>query len=126
MEFKIDTKQTYVHITPISNELDANLTAALAEKCKELTENGSQNYIIDLHNCLEADIASFPQLEEMHNNSYENSRSLVFTGINEEILTAIKGQNTDNIINIAPTVIEAVDIISMEILERDLFNEDEN
>lgn len=124
MEFKIDTKETYVHITPISNVLDANLTAELAKKCAELTENGSQNYIIDLHNCLEADIASFPQLEEMHSNSYENNRSLVFTGINEQVSTAIKGQNIDNIINIAPTLIEAIDIISMEILERDLFNEE--
>lgn len=126
MEFKIDTKQTYVHITPISNKLDANLTAALSEKCEELTENGSQNYIIDLHNCLEADITSLPQLEEIHNISYKNNRSLVFTGVNDAVLTAIKRQNTDNIINIAPTLIEAIDIISMEILERDLFNEDQN
>ena len=30
----------------------------------------------------------------------------------------------DTAINIAPTLIEAIDIVSMEILERDLFNEE--
>ena len=124
MEFKIDTKPTYVHITPISNMLDANLTEAITQKCTELAENGSENYIIDLHNCLEADIASPDGLEALHVNCYENNRSLVFTGLTETVSDAIKRQNLDNIINITPTLIEAIDIISMEILERDLFNEE--
>jgi anti-anti-sigma regulatory factor len=124
MEFKIDTNPSYIVITPVSNHLDANLTAALRQKCRELTENGRQNYIIDLHNCLDADIKAFHSLAEMHEDCYTNEQSLVFTNVQVEVLQALKSQEMDTAINIAPTPIEAIDIISMEILERDLFNEE--
>ncbi len=124
MEFKIDTKPSYTQITPVANHLDANLTAALRQKCEELTENGSSNIIIDIHNCLNADKAAFDGLIMLHQYFYENNRSLVFTNVQDEVMTLLKNNELDLTINIAPTMAEAVDIISMEILERDLFNEE--
>lgn len=124
MEFKIDTKVTYIVITPVSNHLDANLAAALRQKCDALTENGSNNYIIDLHNCLDADSKSFHLLTEFHEDCYSNNTSLVFTNIQDEVMRALKKDETDAAINIAPTMQEAIDIVSMEILERDLFDDE--
>ncbi len=124
MEFKIDTKPTYIQLTPITNHVDANLTDALSQKCKELTESGSQNFIIDLHNCLDADINALGNLADMHAHFYNNNQSLVFTGIQAEVLNALKHNEVDSVINIAPTQNEAIDIISMEVLERDLFGEE--
>jgi anti-anti-sigma regulatory factor len=124
MEFKIDTKPTYIVITPVSNHLDANLAAALRQKCNELTENGSYNYIIDLHNCLDADSKSFHFLTEFHEDCYSNNTSLVFTNIQDEVMSELRKDETHTAINIAPTMQEAIDIVSMEILERDLFDEE--
>lgn len=124
MEFKIDTKPTYIVITPVSNHLDANLAAALRQKCNELTENGSENYIIDLHNCLDADERSFHLLTELHEDRYGSNSSLVFTNIQDSVMAVLKKDETDSAINVAPTMQEAIDIVSMEILERDLFDED--
>lgn len=125
MEFKIDTKPTYSIITPVTNHLNANLTEAIRQKCEALAESGSANYIIDLHNCLDADKASFEDLALLHEQSYNNSRSLVFTGVSEAVLKEIKSTGADEVLNITPTMIEAIDIVSMEILERDLFNEED-
>jgi len=125
MEFKIDTKSSYILITPVSNHLDAKLTAGLRQKCRELTENGRNNFIVDLHNCLDGDKSSFIGLVEMHEDCYSNEQSLVFTNVQNEVMQALKAEEMDNSINIAPTLIEAVDIVSMEILERDLFGEEE-
>lgn len=125
MEFKIDTKTSYIHITPITNHLNANLTEALHKKCLELTESGSTNFIIDLHNCLDADKASFNDLADLHEHCYTHEQSLVFTNVNDDVMKELKAKETDTVINIAPTMIEAIDIVSMEILERDLFNEEE-
>ncbi|RYD59381.1 MAG: hypothetical protein EOP56_00520 [Sphingobacteriales bacterium] len=125
MEFKIDTKPSYSHITPVTNHLNANLTAALHQKCRELAESGSTNYIIDLHNCLDADNASFEDLAGLHEHCYTNEQSLVFTAVNDAVMKELKAAELDTVINIAPTTIEAIDIVSMEILERDLFKEDE-
>ena len=124
MEFKIDTKDTYTIITPVYTSIDSALTDALAKKCAELADSGTNNYIIDLQNCNSVDKGSFEALLQMHEDSYNNSRSLVFTGLQNDVMKAMKDEELDLSINIAPRMIEAVDIISMEILERDLFGEE--
>lgn len=125
MEFKIDTKPTYTVITPVDARIDANMTAELGRKCEELATSGSSNYIIDLQHCTSGDNTSFDDLVQMHENCYNNSQSLVFTGIQNGVMQQLQELELDNVLNIAPQMIEAIDIISMEILERDLFNEEE-
>jgi anti-anti-sigma factor len=124
MEFKIDTNSNYVQIAPAGEALDANLAEGIRQKWEELTQNGSENFIIDLQHCTKADKDAFPTLVHLHADCYSSGQSLVFTGVQPEVLQAMKDTETDMAINIAPTHIEAVDIISMEILERDLFNEE--
>ena len=124
MEFKIDTKPTYMVITPVTNHLDANLAEALRQKCTEFTKGCGNNFIIDLHNCLDADKSSFGSLAALHEICYEQSRSLVFTGLQDEVMKVLKEEEIDLVLNIAPKMAEAIDIISMETLERDLFNEE--
>ena len=124
MEFKIDTKENYTLITPVANRLDANLAASLQEQSLDLAENGSPNLIIDLQAITQADPASFPILLDMHQETNSASRSLVFTNISEAVLQAFKSGQLHLSINLAPTMAEAVDIIHMEVLERDLFNEE--
>ena len=123
MEFKIDTKPTYTVIAPETNILDANLTAAIRQKWKELTEKGSHNLIVDLHNCLAADENSTDTLVAFHEEVYNNNESLVFTNLKQDVINALKNKEADLIMNVAPTMKEAVDIVSMEILERELFDE---
>lgn len=125
MEFKIDTKSSYILITPVSNHLDANLTAGLRQKCRELTENGRNNFVIDLHNCLDCNKNAFTGLGELHEDCYSNEQSLVFTNIQNDVLQSLKAEEMDTALNIAPSLVEAVDIVSMEVLERDLFGEEE-
>ncbi|MBA3827814.1 MAG: hypothetical protein H0X33_02660 [Taibaiella sp.] len=120
MEFKIDTKDNYTQITPHAAHLDASLTAAITDKCTDL----AQNMIIDLRNCVEADTTAFPDLVTLHEEMYSADNSLVFTGIGTVVMEQLKEKDTDLLLNIAPTLVEAIDIISMEILERDLFKEE--
>ena len=124
MEFKIDTKETFSTITPLNGTISAILTGAVGEKCGNLRQSGSKNFIIDLQNCSEMDESGPEALVAMHEEFYGNEESLVFTGISGKILAALKQNETDLLINIAPSMIEAIDIVSMEILERDLFNEE--
>lgn len=124
MQFKYDTKPTYTVITPIYDIVDANLTANLTQQIADLTANGSENYIIDLENCDKADITSLNKILLLHEQTYEQQKSLVFIGLSEEVAKSFKLADEDRVLNIAPTLIEAVDIISMEILERDILNEE--
>ncbi len=124
MEFKIDTKDSFTIIMPVNNRIDAKLTGALREKCAELAQKGANNFIIDLKDCGEMDGNCIDDLMTLHEECYANEQSLVYTGINKQGITVLKEHETDMLINLAPTMKEAVDIISMEILERDLFREE--
>jgi len=124
MEFKIDTKPSYTIITPLSNVLNAALTDAIRDKWEELTQSGSPNVIIDLTNCLRTDETAFDLIAGLHADVYEAEQSIVFTNIRTEVLRAFKEKELDLVINVAPSLAEAVDIVSMEILERDLFRDD--
>lgn len=124
MEFKIDTKQSYTEITPVTGNFNAKLTDALCQKCEELTQSGSTNYIIDLHNCLAFDIDCADNLLKLHETCYGNEQSLVFTHLQDEVIEGLRNAELDTAINITPTLIEAIDIVNMEILERDLFREE--
>lgn len=124
MEFKIDTKPSYAVITPVSNTLDANLTAAIRQKWNELAENGQGNVIIDLNNCVETDETAADGLTGLHEEIYSANHSIVFTNPQPGIMAFFKSKELDLLINLAPTMNEAVDIVSMEMLERDLFNEE--
>jgi hypothetical protein len=100
------------------------LTGALRQKWEELAQSGSQNLIADLSLCSTTDEHSFDSLIELHENMYSGGQSLVFANVPATVLTVLKQKELHHTLNFAPTIIEAVDIISMEILERDLFNEE--
>ncbi len=124
MDFKIDTKDSFAIITPLASRLDANLAEKLIDKCAETRLNGSNNLIISLQDVADADASAFAALVTLHEESYSNSQSLVFTEIQPNVWATLKENETDLLLNIAPKMAEAVDIISMEILERDLFGEE--
>jgi len=125
MEFKIDTKEAFSIIMPLIDKISANLTGELYEKWDKMRQSGSKNFIIDLQQCTWIDEKSVDNLIMMHENSYSNDSSLVFTGVNKEVMSILKKEEKDLLLNIAPRMDEAIDIISMEILERDLFKEEE-
>jgi anti-anti-sigma regulatory factor len=124
IEFKIDTKDTFCTIIPIADTISAKMTGELGIKCGELRQSGSKNFIVDLQHCAGIDKTAVKELVTLHEESYGRNESLVFTGINKEVMAVLKEDETDLLINITPRMDEAIDIISMEILERDLFGEE--
>ena len=125
MEFKIDTKDNFAVITPVYTTIDANLAGELERKCEEIRQNGSKNLIIDLQHCATAQSAAVEMLVALHEISYSEDNSLVFTGIGEMVMPVVKAAEAHLVLNIAPKMIEAADIINMEVLERDLMNEED-
>ena len=124
MNFKIDTRDTFTVITPDTAEITVNLTGELQRRMEEMRQSGSQNFIIDLQHCTSVMADAIEQMLAMHEESYSGDTSLVFTGVSANVMSALKEDDSHLSLNIAPKMIEAVDIISMEILERDLFNEE--
>jgi len=124
MEFKIDTKDAFTTIMPAKSAISAKLTDELALKMKEMRQSGSANFVIDLRECDTIDEGGIGGLAAIHEDSYGAGQSLVLTGICSAVMATLKQNGGADMLNIAPTMVEAVDIISMEILERDLLSEE--
>ncbi|HEY9177791.1 MAG TPA: STAS domain-containing protein [Flavipsychrobacter sp.] len=124
MEFKFDTKTTYTIVTPQSDVLNDKITGKLSDITKADYDNDGNNFIIDLQQCTSADNTSLGGLLALHDDCYAAQRSLVFTGVQPGVLRLLQNNDNAQRLNIAPTMQEAVDIISMEILERDLLSEE--
>ena len=124
MEFKIDTKESFSVITPSTDTISAKLADALKLECEYLRQIGSKNYIIDLQNIESLEENALNQIVALHEFIYGLEESLVFTNMNENILRDLRKQEADLMLNLAPKMAEAIDIISMEILERDLLSEE--
>src|ERR1044072_7707252 len=124
MEFKIDTRDSYVRITPLGDHLSVNMAAMMEERAAQLAETGPGNALIDLSACQSADEAAFEALATWHENAYSEGRSLVFIGLQPAVMNAVKEAQLEGAINIASTEVEGIDIISMEIIERELFDEE--
>ncbi len=124
MEFKIDTKDTFTVITPIVHTVDAKMAEELDQQCEILRQNGSYNFIIDMQHAEDAQIDALDNLAALHEKTYGCNESIVFTGFKQKVLIALKANETDLLLNVAPKMREAIDIISMEIIERELYGEE--
>jgi hypothetical protein len=122
MTFKIDAKEQFTVITPQSSLLNAQWAAELAEQCQNLVQNGSCNFIIDMSLCTSVQADFLKPLMVLSAQHYEDGRSFVMVQPPAEMLNILKEEDAIDSLNYAPTSIEAIDIVSMEILERDLFN----
>jgi anti-anti-sigma regulatory factor len=124
MEFKIDTKNTFSVVTPLIDKVSANLSGDILNECRNIRQSGSFNIILGLQQVNEIEKAAINDLILFHEESYSDGHSFVLTGLSPKVAAAIKENDEDTLLNIAPSMQEAIDIISMEILERDLFNEE--
>jgi anti-anti-sigma regulatory factor len=123
MEFKIDTKTNYTLILPETPEINENMAEALRQKVKELTLQGNHSYIVDLTNCQSCSLAAGNILLDLHETVYNNAGSLVFTDLQDPVLQSMKKEQWHLSLNLTPTLIEAIDIVNMENIERDLLKE---
>ncbi len=124
MEVKIETRETFSIITPVVEVLSAILADNLRVRLGKEGQLGSQNLIIDLAEVGECDPEAVDKLVEWHEESYSNNNSLVFTQPAQSVLNTLHMEEKDLLLNLAPRMVEAIDIVSMEILERDLLGEE--
>lgn len=124
MEFKIDTKKTYTHIIPVTEQIDANLTEAIRQKWNNTGQSGSLNLIVDLQGINHVGENALDELRTLQEDFKKNRQSIVFMGLPEQHIAHFKSTGEEMAVNIVPSLAEAVDIVNMEILERDLFDEE--
>jgi anti-anti-sigma factor len=133
MQVKIDTREKLHAITINEPFFAANMTAELDKSLLALLQNGARlngivgqvkNVVLNLKDIKTMDIAAAEHLVKLQQNYYEQNASFVVCGLQKEVEEMLEKAELLELMNVTPTESEAVDIVMMEEIERELFDEE--
>lgn len=124
MEFKIDTKEKILVVQPQITELNANLSARFTTEVNNLTDLRGRNLILDMALVQKADEKGLEAILTVYHQQYDSGMSCALTGLNSSLTNQIKAAD-ETVYNLAPTMLEAIDLVMMEDLERELLQDEE-
>ena len=124
MNFKIDTREKFTMITPVSDFSSDNLTAEFKELVLSYLQHKT-NIVISLKNVAKLDEHTVKTVAALQQQFYEQGTSFVICEVQLPVQAVINSLDLDGVMNIAPTDTEAWDIVQMEEIERDLLGDEE-
>jgi len=123
MNFKIDTREKFTIITPVSDFSSDNLTAEFKELANSYLQHKT-NLVINLKNVADIKETLINHLAALQNEFYEQHISFVICEAQPSVFALIKNLELDDVMNITPTETEAWDIVQMEEVERELLGDE--
>jgi len=123
MNFKIDTREKFTIITPVSDFSSDNLTAEFKELANSYLQHKT-NLVINLKNVADIKETLINHLAALQNEFYEQHISFVICEVQPSVFALIKSLELDDVMNITPTETEAWDIVQMEEVERELLGDE--
>jgi anti-anti-sigma regulatory factor len=124
MNFKIDTREKFTIITPVTDFFSDNLTAELIELANSYLQKRI-NLVINFKNVDSINEQYAEQIAALQQQFYEENLSFVVCELQPAVLSLLEKLELDDIINVTPSETEAWDIVQMEEIERELMS-DEN
>src|SRR5205085_11075879 len=110
MNVKIDTKEKFTVITPVGEEISANMTGELKEMFNTYLQKDIPHIIFNMKNIMVIDKEPAEKLASLQQQFYENNHSFIICGLKkgpESLLDELELLET---MNITPTESEAWDI----------------
>lgn len=123
MNFKIDTREKFTIITPVSDFYSDNLTAELKELINSFLQHKT-NIVINLKNVANVKENTVNALAALQQQFYEQNVSFVICQVQLPVQAVINELDMDEVLNIMPTETEAWDIVQMEEIERELLGDE--
>jgi anti-anti-sigma regulatory factor len=123
MKFKIDTKEKILIVRPEISHLDANLSEEFITSISQLPDLKDRNLILDMALVQTADASGIQAILTVYRQQYDSRQSCAVTGLNNTLTQSLRQMAEE--LNITPTLAEAIDIVMMESLERELMDDEE-
>ena len=120
MKVKIDTREKFSAITIAEPILAANMAAELHEYLLTTLQNDVKNVVLILKDIQKIDTAAAELLVKLQQTFYENSASFVICELSTEVQRSLEDNGLLHLMNTTPTESEAIDIVQMEEIEREL------
>jgi anti-anti-sigma factor len=125
MQVKIDTRANFHAITIKEPALAANMTEELDESLLPLLHNDVKNIVLNLSDIENIDNAAAESLIKTQQAFYEQNASFVVWGLSNSVERSLDDFGLLQTLNAAPTEAEAIDILQMEEIERELLSDED-
>ena len=123
MKFTVDKHEKYVLIKLNESKLNSLISPQLKSELILYNSEGQRNIILDLSNVKYSDSSGLSSLLVGHRICKNADGTFILTRINKNITRLIAISQLENILNIVGTVDEAIDLIFMEEIEKELKRE---
>ena len=120
MQVKIDTKEKIYVITIQESELTANMTEEIQNNLLTYLKKPTKNVILDLQDINDIDDAAAETLINIQQEFYEQGASFVICLLKPLVHQMLDAMGLLEIMNEVPTLTEAIDIIHLEEIEKEL------
>ena len=117
--YTIEKKEKYAQINLKDEKLDSHISPSLKSELVVLNSEGFKNIIIDLTDTRYCDSSGLSAILVANRLCKNSGGTFVLTCLQRSVMKLISISQLDTILNIAPTVSEAVDLLFMEEIERD-------
>lgn len=125
MKYTIDKKENYTIITIDEKKLDTTIAPDLKSEFVKLNAEGITNLILDLNNVKYTDSSGLSSILIANRLCNSSNGLLILTGLQDHVMKLITISKLESVLNILPTVEEAIDRVFLHEIERDLTNKEE-
>ncbi|KHJ38389.1 putative anti-sigma factor antagonist [Pedobacter glucosidilyticus] len=123
MKFSVDKHEKYVLIKLNESKLNSLVSPQLKSELILSNTEGQRNIILDMSGVKYADSSGLSSLLVGHRLCKNSDGVFIITGINEAVSRLITISQLNNVMTIVPKVEEAIDLIFMEEIEKELRKE---
>ena len=120
MKFEVEQKDKVVAIKSKIEKLDAIHAPELKSEIVMLNKSGQTNMILDLSETRYIDSSGLSAILVANRLCRDSNGSFVICGLQETVMKLIKISQLESVLKITPTLNEAVDLVYMEEVEREL------
>ncbi|WCT09949.1 STAS domain-containing protein [Mucilaginibacter jinjuensis] len=123
MKFAIDKHEKYVVLKLNESKLNSLFTPQLKSELILVNAEGQRNIILDLCQVKFADSSGLSSLLVGHRLCKNAEGVFILSGLSEAVARLITISQLDSVLTIVPSVEEAVDLVFMEEIEKELKKE---
>jgi anti-sigma B factor antagonist len=123
MKYTIDKQEKYSLLRLHEEKLDSSVAPSLKSELITLHAEGIRNIILDLTEVKYTDSSGLSALLVGNRILQEDSGVFVLACLSDHTMKLIKISQLDSVLNIVPTIEEAVDSVFMHEIEKDMKDE---
>lgn len=122
MKFEIENKDKVVIVKTKVEKLDAIHAPELKSEMVMMNKNGTKNMILDMSETRYCDSSGLSAVLVANRLCRENNGTFVLCGLQDSVEKLINISQLNSVLKITPTVNEAIDLVYMDEVERDIDN----